>query len=88
MSETINVLTAEQLAEKLGVHVKTIYRNQEIPRLEISKGVVRYDEATVAVWLRSKMSRKPIPKKRKPKVMPDEKVTNFIRHKADSQESA
>ncbi len=63
MSEN-RILTAEQVAEKLQVHVKTVYRNRDIPRVEIGPGMVRFIEADIDAWLRSKMTRKSKPEKR------------------------
>lgn len=73
-------LTAEEVAAKLKVHVKTIYRNTQIPRVEIEGIGVRWVEADVDAWIRSQMTRKAKPQKRKTK------VSNIMRH--SSGESA
>jgi excisionase family DNA binding protein len=53
----MRLLTAEQVAEKLQVHVKWVYRNREIPRVELG-GHVRWDEAQVDAWIQLKTTRK------------------------------
>lgn len=59
MSDLV-LLTAEQVAAKLGWHVKTVYRNREIPRLEIG-GSVRWAESQVDAFLLTKITRKSAP---------------------------
>lgn len=71
-----DTLTAEELAAKLKVHVKTVYKNRDIPRIEISPGVVRFVEADVEAWLRSRSTRKAKPQKRLRK----DRVADFMRH--------
>lgn len=85
---TDQVLTADEVAAKLKVHVKTVYKNREIPRFEISPGVVRFSEEAVDNWLRSKISRKAKPIKRVPKQGSTNQISNFIRHSSDGSEVA
>jgi predicted DNA-binding transcriptional regulator AlpA len=80
----MNILTAEEVAAKLKVHVKTVYANREIPRVEISPGVVRFCEADVEAWVRSKVTRKAKPDKR----LRAAPVSNFMRHSENSKETA
>lgn len=63
MNESIRLLTAEQVAEKLQVHVKWVYANRELPRVEIG-GHVRWVESQVDQFLLGRISRKSAPKKK------------------------
>jgi excisionase family DNA binding protein len=56
-------LTASELAGKLGLHVKTVYANREIPRVEIG-GSVRFIESEVDAYIRTRTTRKAAPRKR------------------------
>lgn len=56
----MNLLTAEEVAAKLKVHVKWVYRNREIPRVEMG-GHVRFVEAQVDAWIELKMAKKAKP---------------------------
>lgn len=58
-----DLLTAEQVAEKLQVHVKTVYANRDIPRV-VFGGSVRWREADIDLYLQTKITRKPAPRKR------------------------
>lgn len=59
----IRLLTAEQVAEKLQVHIKWVYANQELPRIEIG-GHVRWVESQVDQFLLGRMARKSAPKRK------------------------
>lgn len=75
----MNLLTAEEVAAKLKVHVKSVYKNREIPRLEIEGVGIRFLESQVDAWLQSRITRKAKPQKRKAK------VGNFMRHSSGGQ---
>lgn len=62
MSELV-LLTAEQAAAKLMIHPKTLYRNTDIPRVQIGSKV-RWVESQIDQYILSRMTRKPEPKKR------------------------
>jgi excisionase family DNA binding protein len=64
MEPTTKLLTAEDIAVKLNCHVMTVYRNREIPRLEIPGVGLRFNEADVDGWLRTRTTRKAQPIKR------------------------
>lgn len=88
MSEPMKLLTAEQVAAKLQVHVNTVYKNREIPRLEISEGVVRWCESDIDAWLRSKITRKAKPDKRIAKTVDKDRLSNFMRRSSGGSDAA
>jgi len=63
MSEIV-YLTVAKLAEKLGMHPKTVYANTRIPRIKMG-GSVRFIESQVDQFLAAQSERKAPPKKRK-----------------------
>ena len=63
MSDLV-LLTADEVAAKLKVHVNTVYANTDLPRVEVSPGTIRWIESQVDQYLLGKVSRKPkAPKK-------------------------
>ena len=56
----MKLLTAEQVADKLQVHIKWVYKNRDLPRVEFG-GHVRWNEEDVENFLRMKTSRKSNP---------------------------
>ena len=60
---SLKLLTAPEVAAKLRWHVQTVYRNQDIPRIQVG-GSVYFDEAEIDAWLRTRVTRKAKPRKR------------------------
>ncbi len=63
MSDKPVYLKAEQVAAKLGWHVKTVYRNRVLPRVKIGSSVV-WIESQVDSFLAMHSGVKAEPKKR------------------------
>lgn len=54
---TEKLLTAEELAERLGLAVTTIYQavwHKRIPAIKINKKCLRFDPVEIRAWLESK----------------------------------
>lgn len=64
MGSDLVLLTVEEAAAKLKIHPKTLYRNREIPRVELSDGTIRWIESELDSFIRSKITRKPKAQKR------------------------
>lgn len=63
MSDKPVYLKAPEVAAKLGWHIKTVYRNQELPRVRIG-GSVWWIESQVDAFLAMHAGIKPAPRKR------------------------
>lgn len=78
MSEVV-ILTAEDVAKKLKIHVKSVYASTAIPRIEIGPGTIRYVESQVDQYVLMQSRKK---EKRKPRTKP-----NVIRHEFKNTEA-
>lgn len=62
MSEKLVLLTVDEVAEKLGMHPQTVYRNREFPRVKVGPRKLRFIESQIDQFILLQTSRKPAPK--------------------------
>ena len=75
MSEEKRLLTAAEVAERLSVSIRTVYRLAnlgQIPVVRMSKKLIRFDPAMVERWVRES-HRRPRPRRR-PRSRPEHRL--------------
>jgi excisionase family DNA binding protein len=54
---TEELMTPEQVCEMLKISMSTLYKKRDIPRIKISRKMLRFSRSQVEKWLQSKYQR-------------------------------